>query len=79
MSGKALLLDLSPLRESPPFRSIVIARTIAVFGIGMLIIAVPVQIFALTGSTAIPPASSTVTGVATLVGLLTGGVSADRQ
>lgn len=78
MSGKALLLDLSPLRESPPFRSIVIARTIAVFGIGMLIVAVPVQIFALTGSTAHVGFASTVTGVATLVGLLTGGVLADR-
>ncbi|MGW5146824.1 enterobactin transporter EntS [Rhodococcus koreensis] len=78
MSGNALLVDLSPLRESPPFRSIVIARTIAVFGIGMLIVAVPIQIFALTGSTAHVGFASTATGVATLIGLLTGGVLADR-
>ncbi|MFD6860117.1 enterobactin transporter EntS [Rhodococcus sp. NPDC060090] len=78
MSGRGLLVDLSPLRESPPFRSIVIARTIAVFGIGMLIVAVPVQIFDLTGSTAHVGFASTSTGIATLFGLLAGGVLADR-
>ncbi|MGZ9410261.1 MAG: enterobactin transporter EntS, partial [Methylocystis sp.] len=45
-----LLLDLSLLRDNAAFRTVVIARTLSVFSLGMLAVAVPVQIQELTGS-----------------------------
>ncbi len=48
---RGLVIDTSPLRSSPAFRRIFIARTISIFGLGMLAVAVPLQIFELTGST----------------------------
>ncbi|HEY9313486.1 enterobactin transporter EntS [Williamsia sp.] len=74
-----ILLDISPLRESRPFRNIVIARAITIFGIGMLMVAVPVQIYTITGSSTQVGAVATTTGIATFVGSLVGGVLADRN
>ncbi|WP_131742116.1 enterobactin transporter EntS [Actinomadura roseirufa] len=76
---RRLAMDLGPLRTSPPFRNVFIARTVSVFGIGMLMVAVPVQVYDLTGSTAHVGAVSAAEGFALLAGFLWGGVLADRH
>ncbi|GAA2143357.1 enterobactin transporter EntS [Actinomadura napierensis] len=76
---RRLALDIGPLRDSRPFRNVFIARTVSVFGIGMLAVAVPVQVYDLTGSTVQVGAVSAAEGFALLVGFLWGGVLADRQ
>lgn len=73
-----LVIDTSPLRTSAAFRRIFIARTISIFGLGMLAVAVPMQIFELTGSTLQVGIASTVEGVCAFAGLLVGGDLADR-
>ncbi|MHA6781025.1 enterobactin transporter EntS [Pseudonocardia saturnea] len=73
-----LLLDLSPLRASPAFRAVFAARTVSVFGIGFLLVAVPLQVYDLTGSTAGVAAVIAAVGVSALVGTFVGGVLADR-
>lgn len=80
MAGRArgLLIDITPLRVSPPFRRIFVARLISLVAIGMLLVSVPVQMYYLTGSSAQVGAATAVTGIATFVGMLLGGVLADR-
>ncbi|OLT10989.1 hypothetical protein BJF79_24945 [Actinomadura sp. CNU-125] len=72
-------MDISPLRESRPFRDVFVARTVSVFGIGMLAVALPVQVYAMTGSTVHVGAVASATGFALLAGFLWGGVLADRH
>ncbi|MEU6750783.1 enterobactin transporter EntS [Spirillospora sp. NPDC046719] len=76
---RRLALDVGPLRDSRPFRNVFIARTVSVFGIGMLAVSVPVQVYDLTGSTVQVGAVSAAEGVALLAGFLWGGVLADRR
>ncbi|MFD4366941.1 enterobactin transporter EntS [Rhodococcus sp. NPDC058521] len=71
-------IDLSPLRTSREFRYIFIARTISIFGLGLLLVAVPLQVYDMTGSTLAVGAASIVVGVSVFVGTLFGGVIADR-
>ncbi|MFT4088764.1 MAG: MFS transporter [Gordonia sp. (in: high G+C Gram-positive bacteria)] len=80
MSGKVrgLLIDVTPLRESVAFRRVFIARCISLIGIGLLLVAVPVQMYQLTGSSFQVGAATAVTGAMTFVGMLSGGVLADR-
>ncbi|MDL9935869.1 enterobactin transporter EntS [Gordonia sp. ABSL1-1] len=79
MSGATgLLLDTTPLRESPAFRRIFVARLISLLGIGMLLVSVPVQMWDLTGSSAHVGAATAVTGITTFVGMVLGGLLADR-
>ena len=47
----ALLLDLSPLRESPPFRRLLIGLGISNLGSQLTVVAVGLQVYAITGST----------------------------
>lgn len=75
---RGLVIDTSPLRSSPAFRRIFIARTISIFGLGMLAVAVPLQIFELTGSTLQVGAAATLEGLCAFAGLLVGGDLADR-
>lgn len=72
------VIDTAPLRISAAFRRIFIARTISIFGLGMLGVAIPVQIFELTGSTLQVGLAATLEGVAAFIGLLVGGETADR-
>ncbi|UGA40118.1 hypothetical protein JOS77_12630 [Chromobacterium haemolyticum] len=51
MKKSPIFVDFSLLRLNPHFRSIFIARMISVFAFGILMVAVPVQIHQLTGST----------------------------
>jgi ENTS family enterobactin (siderophore) exporter len=76
--ARRLAMDISPLRDSRPFRNTFIARTVSVFGIGMLMVAVPVQVYAMTRSTVHVGAVSAAGGFALLAGFLWGGVLADR-
>lgn len=73
-----LLLDTSPLRASREFRCAFAARLVSVLGIGLLMVALPVQVYQLTGSSLHVAGVSTVTAVALFSGSLAGGVIADR-
>ncbi|MGC4958095.1 enterobactin transporter EntS [Actinomadura citrea] len=76
---RRLVIDVGPLRDSRPFRNVFIARTVSVFGIGMLAVALPVQVYDLTGSTVHVGGVSAAEGFALLAGFLWGGVLADRH
>ncbi len=73
-----LLIDTSPLRDSREFRNAFAARLISVLGIGLLMVAVPVQVYRLTGSSLHVAGVTTATAVALFAGSLAGGVIADR-
>lgn len=73
-----LVLDVSPLRTSRDFRMVFTARTVSLFGIGMLLVGVPVQVYDLTGDSLHVAAVSATTGGAVFVGTLVSGVLADR-
>ncbi|GAA2899430.1 enterobactin transporter EntS [Streptosporangium fragile] len=76
---RRLAMDISPLRTSRAFRNVFVARTVSVFGIGMLAVAVPVQVYTMTESTVHVGAVSSAEGFALLAGFLWGGVLADRH
>ncbi|GAA1862585.1 enterobactin transporter EntS [Actinomadura bangladeshensis] len=76
---RRLAMDIGPLRDSRPFRNVFIARTVSVFGIGMLAVALPVQVYDLTGSTVHVGGVSAGEGFALLAGFLWGGVLADKD
>ncbi|MFC0452597.1 enterobactin transporter EntS [Rhodococcus jostii] len=71
-------IDLTPLRTSREFRYIFIARTISIFGLGLLLVAVPLQVYDMTNSTLAVGAASIVVGSSVFIGTLFGGVIADR-
>lgn len=73
-----LLIDLSPLRASRPFRCAFAARLVSVLGIGLLMVALPLQVYQLTGSSVQVAGVATTTAAALFVGSLAGGVVADR-
>ncbi|OLT12425.1 hypothetical protein BJF78_04325 [Pseudonocardia sp. CNS-139] len=73
-----ILLDLTPLRASP-FRAAFAARAVSVVGLGFLIVAVPLQVYELTGSTTGVATITAVVGVSAFAGTLIGGVLADRH
>ncbi|WP_280355089.1 enterobactin transporter EntS [Nocardia otitidiscaviarum] len=73
-----LLIDTSPLRASREFRCAFAARLVSVLGIGLLMVALPVQVYQLTGSSLQVAGVTTVTAVALFAGSLAGGVIADR-
>ncbi|WP_048783868.1 enterobactin transporter EntS, partial [Pantoea vagans] len=78
MNKPSHLIDLSLLKTHPAFRAVFIARFISIVALGMLAIAVPVQIQQLTRSPALVGLAVTLAGAGMFVGLLTGGVLADR-
>ncbi|MFC3965705.1 enterobactin transporter EntS [Nocardia jiangsuensis] len=73
-----LLLDVSPLRTSRAFRCAFAARLVSVLGIGLLMVALPVQVYGLTGSSLHVAGVATTTAVALFAGSIAGGVIADR-
>lgn len=73
-----LTLDLDPLRTSREFRYIFTARVVSLFGLGFLIVAVPLQVYEITASTAHVAAVSTVLGLTTFGATFAGGILADR-
>jgi len=50
MNPHSLLLNLSLLKTNPAFRAVFLARFISIVSLGLLGVAVPVQIQTLTGS-----------------------------
>ncbi len=78
MNKKQIFLDFSLLKTNRYFRAIFVARMLSVFGLGMLAVGVPVQVQQMTGSTLQVGIAVTIEGVGTFIGLLWGGVLADR-
>ncbi|MDA2804807.1 enterobactin transporter EntS [Nocardiopsis suaedae] len=76
--GRAAI-DLTPLKVSRPFRNVFAARTLSVFGLGFALVALPLQVYGLTGSSAMVALVNAVNGVSVLGGTLVAGVLADRR
>lgn len=79
MNRHSMLLNLSLLKTHPDFRAVFIARFISILSLGLLGVAIPVQIQTLTGSALQVGLAVTLTGSAMFIGLMTGGVLADRH
>lgn len=78
MNRQSRLLSFSLLRTHPAFRAVFIARFISILSLGLLGVAIPVQIQMMSHSSWQVGLSVTLTGSAMFIGLLTGGVLADR-
>ncbi|EKP27803.1 enterobactin exporter EntS [Klebsiella michiganensis] len=78
MNRQSWLLNLSLLKTHPAFRAVFIARFISILSLGLLGVAIPVQIQMMTHSTWQVGLSVTLTGASMFVGLMIGGVLADR-
>lgn len=78
MNRQSWLLNLSLLKTHPAFRAVFFARFISIVSLGLLGVAVPVQIQMMTHSTWQVGLSVTLTGSAMFIGLMVGGVLADR-
>ena len=79
MAKKSLFVDLSVLRDNRNFRNVFIARTISLLGLGMLSVALPMQVYQLTNDSLQVGAVMALEGIGLFVGLLLGGVLADRK
>nr|WP_318382771.1 enterobactin transporter EntS [uncultured Enterobacter sp.] len=79
MNRQSWLLNLSLLKTHPAFRAVFIARFISILSLGLLGVAVPVQIQSMTHSSWLVGLAVTLTGGAMFVGLMVGGVLADRH
>ncbi|WP_114859470.1 enterobactin transporter EntS [Azospirillum brasilense] len=73
-----LFVDVSLLKTNPDFRRVLIARTISLMALGLLSVAVPLQVYALTGSSLQVGVAAACDGTGMFLGLLLGGVLADR-
>ncbi|MFI8416734.1 enterobactin transporter EntS [Serratia sp. NPDC078593] len=78
MSKPSILLDFGLLKANRAFRAVFCARFISILALGLMAIAIPVQIQALTGSTLLVGLAVTLAGCGMFAGLLMGGVLADR-
>ncbi len=76
MSSIFLRFDL--LRSHRHFRQVFIARTISLFGLGVLAVAVPMQIYQQTQNSSYVSLALALDGVGMFIGLLLGGVWADQ-
>ena len=75
MNQKSWLLNLSLLKTHPAYRAVFIARFISILSLGLLGVAVPVQIQSMTHSSWLVGLSVTLTGGAMFIGLMVGGVA----
>ncbi|MBD2795998.1 enterobactin transporter EntS [Xenorhabdus sp. 18] len=78
MANSSIFLDFSLLKNNAHFRSIFIARMLSVFALGMLTVGVPVQMQFLTGSTLQVGIVVALDGMGMFIGLILGGILADR-
>lgn len=78
MNRKSWLLNLSLLKTHPAFRAVFLARFISIISLGLLGVAIPVQIQRLTHSSWSVGLAVALTGSAMFIGLMVGGVLADR-
>ncbi|MGW3284844.1 enterobactin transporter EntS [Streptomyces sp. NPDC001002] len=73
-----MVVDVAPLRSSRDFRLVFATQAISMVGTQLTSVAASLQIYELTGSTVQVGLMSLVLGMALLVGLLAGGLLADR-
>lgn len=78
MKKNRIFVDVSLLKTNPHFRMVFIARLFSILALGMLTVAVPMQVHLLTGSSFQIGIILALDGLGMLVGLLIGGVLADR-
>ncbi|GAA3720874.1 ENTS family enterobactin (siderophore) exporter [Spinactinospora alkalitolerans] len=78
MRAADLVIDLTPLRASREFRVLFAARLVSLFGIGFTMVALPLQVYGMTGSSFAVATVSTVSGLSIFCGTLVGGLLADR-
>ena len=78
MNKSSHFIDLSLLKTHAAFRAVFIARFISIVALGMLAVAVPVQIQQMTQSPLLVGLAVTLAASGMFIGLLTGGVLADR-
>ena len=79
MKLAALLTDFSLLKTNSHFRNVFIARTLSLLTIGMLVVAIPKQIYDMTGNSFDIALAIAIEGIAMFIGLLCGGVLSDRH
>ncbi len=77
-NASSLLIDLSPLRISGPFRLLYVARLSSLLVYGILNVATSVQAFAISGSSVVVATLMAAGAVPMAISLLAGGVLADR-
>jgi MFS family permease len=75
--GRRLVVDITPLRESPRFRILFLGQLLAHFGRQITIVAVPYQLFLITGSTLAVGVLGIVQFVPLMAASLLGGAVAD--
>ncbi|WP_236789559.1 enterobactin transporter EntS [Amycolatopsis sp. GM8] len=73
-----LVIDTTPLRTSPGYRRVFAAQTLTVLTTALTNVGINLHVYQLTGSSVQVGLVSLVFGFALLVGLLSGGVLADR-
>ncbi len=76
---KNLLIRLSLLHELPQYRRLLAARALSLLGIGFLLVAVPIQVYAMTGSTLWVAVAGAGDAAGLFLGLMVGGVLADSH
>ncbi len=78
MGLRSIAIDLTPLRSSRDFRIMFWARLVALLGISLTLVAMSIQVYAVTGSSLRVGTINMFAGVTLLSGTLAGGVLADR-
>ncbi len=77
--ASTVFIRLSLLKENDQYRRLLIARTLSLLGLGFLIVAVPVQVYHLTGSSLWVALAGASDAAGLFLGLLVGGVLADTR
>uniref|UniRef100_UPI00037D9345 MFS transporter n=1 Tax=Nocardiopsis chromatogenes TaxID=280239 RepID=UPI00037D9345 len=78
MTASSFAMDLSPLRAPGGFRVLFAVRLVSLLGGGYRMVALPLQVYALTGSSVLVASVSVVNGLSSFTGTLVGGPLADR-
>ncbi len=79
MSFKSILTDFTLLKRNAHFRHVFIARTLSLLTIGMLVVAIPKQVYEITGSSLNVAVAMAFEGIAMFIGILLGGLLSDRK
>ncbi len=77
--ARALAVDISPLRDSPPYRALWFGQIVSMIGTQMVYVAVPWQIFQLTHSNLLVGLVGLAEVVPIIVFSILGGVAADAM
>lgn len=79
MKRPSILTDFSLLKHNANFRHVFVARTLSLLTIGMLVVAIPKQVYDLTQDSLSVAIAMACEGVAMFIGLLLGGVLSDQK